>query len=119
MTKILTKGVHIRIDNSIDKRKQILESALLTAKLLQEYENLKVIRNEKLKQLSLLKKIIKEIKILFNNLEYKELPEVKLPKPKESKKPSKKIKTIKQEEPKTKLQLELEEIRKKLENLKI
>lgn len=117
MPKFETKGLHIKFLNPIDNRKEILESALLTANLLQKYEDFKSIRNEKTKQKALLKKTIKEIRLLFKDLEYKELPEYKIPKT--QKKPKETKPDLKETITKTKLESELESIRKKLENLKI
>ncbi len=119
MPKLTTKGLHIKFFNPIDNRKQILESALLVTNLLQKYEDFKSIRNEKEKQKALFNKTIKEIKLLFKNLEYKELPEYKTQKQKISKK-TKEIKIdLKKPITKTQLELELESIKEKLENLKI
>lgn len=119
--KSLHSGVHVRIQDSIDKRKSILESALLSTNLLQKHEDFKIIRNEKRKQMALFKKIIKEIKLLAKELEYKELPEAKIPK-RES--PKKLIKQAEKEISiekisKTRLEHDLEDIRNKLQNLKI
>lgn len=118
----LGKGVHIRFTESVEKRKDILESALLSANLLQKYEDIKPLRNEKDKQIALFKKIIKETRILFKELEYEDLPDVKIPR-RES--PQKLVqeakKEIKQQSPipKSKLHYDLADIRNKLENLKI
>lgn len=120
--KKLGKGVHIRIEDQIDKRKIILESALSVANLLQKHEDLKPIRNEKAKQIALFRKIIKETRLLFKELEYEELPEFKLPQKESSRKLMKEIKEeMELEKPitKTRLEHELEDIRNKLENLKI
>lgn len=113
--KTLGKDVHVRVSNSIDKRKSILESALLSNNLLQKYEDLKAIRNEKSKQIALFKKTIKEVILLFKDLEFKELPEIKIQKEEIIKK------EIMEEKPisRTKLESDLDNIRNKLENLKI
>lgn len=120
--KKLGKGIHIRITDSIDKRKNILESALLSTNLLQKYEDIKPVRNEKTKQVALFKKIIKETRILFKELEYQELPEVIMPQRESPKKLIKQAEhKLKLEAPisRTKLQQDLTDIRNKLENLKI
>lgn len=118
MPKTLHSGVHVRLENYIDKRKNILESALLNVNLSQKYEDFKIVRNEKAKQISLFKKIIKEINLLFKDLEYEELPEVKISK--KELKEEKIIKDIKEKSiSKTKLEVDLEDIKNKLENLKI
>lgn len=111
------KGVHIRVADSIDKRKTILESALLSANLLQKYEDIKPVRNEKTKQIALFKKTVKEVRLLFKELEFEDLPEFKLQKKEDlneeiSEEPEKPLH-------KAKLESDLEKIRNKLENLKI
>lgn len=118
--KVLGKGIHIRLSNSIDKRKLILESALLSNNLLQKYEDLKAVRNEKSKQIALFKKTMKEINLLFRELEFKELPEIKIPKEEPIRK-GRKEKMIEKETPivRTKIESDLDNIRSKLENLKI
>ncbi len=120
--KTLGKGVHVRLQEPIEKRKDILESALVSANLLQKYEDIKPLRNEKRKQIALFKKIIKETRILFKELEYEELPEVKIPKVEIPKKLIQEAKhNLKLEAPisRTKLEQDLADIRNKLENLKI
>lgn len=116
--KILGEDIHVRVSNSIDKRKLILESALLSNSLLQKYEDIKAVRNEKTKQMALFKKTMKEIILLFKELEFKELPEIKIPKEETFKRTKKEIM---EEKPvsRTKLESDLDNIRNKLENLKI
>lgn len=121
----LSGEVHVRMEDSLEKRKTILESALLSANLTQKYEDFKAVRNEKTKQLALFKKLMKEVAFLFKDFEFKELPEVKLPKP-EIQEEIREIRggykgSAEEIEPteKTKLERDLEDIKSKLENLKI
>lgn len=122
MKKLEHKGVHVRLEEPIAKRKEVLESAIYSTELLQKYENFKKIRNLKRKQKALFKKTIKELKLLVDELELKELPTVKIEKPK--KEPEEELKITKKkikEIPKTKSKFaeELEKIRSRLQKLQI
>lgn len=110
--------IHVRIENHIQKRKNILESAIFSTELLQKYENFKKLRNQKNKQMALLKKTVKEISLLFKELKFKELPQIKIEKEGPIAPKIFKEKEIPQPR-KDELSRELESIKSKLENLNI
>lgn len=111
--------LHVRIDEPIKIRRNILESAIEAAEALKIYERFKAIRKEKVRQEKELKGIIKELAVAMDNLE-KSLPSA----PHEEKpkmysiKPEVKEKPIKPRlEQKTKLEIDLDEIKEKLSRI--
>lgn len=66
--------VHIRLENPVSTRKEILTYALNTAKLLKDADELSIIREKKIKTIRKLSRVLKEIKILE-----KQLSEIRLP----------------------------------------
>lgn len=66
--------VHIRLENPVSTRKEILTCALDTAKLIKDIDELSIIREKKIKTIRKLSRVLKEIKILE-----KQLSEIRLP----------------------------------------
>jgi len=66
--------MHVRIDNSINTRKEILKTALDTTRLLKDFEKFKDIRERKTNEIKKLHKVFKEIKLLKSHLKRYGLP---------------------------------------------
>lgn len=74
---MVTKAeLHMRMDNPVNIRKLVLESAIDATRLQQHLKNLKKIRRQKLEQQKMFKQVIMEIKELFKNIEFESLPEL-------------------------------------------
>lgn len=121
---------YTQIQEPLNVRRSVLEAALYSAEILKSYENLKKIHAEKDAYKRKLKTIINNIKILNNRIteELPELPQEEKPtpfkKPAPIKPPKIEIKIpIKKKEiqpaVKSQLDLELADIKSKLEELKI
>ena len=77
--KVVTKEeelVHARISNPIFVRKTLLESAILGAEILKGYERIKKLEVTKISYRSQVRKIIRELRELVNELETEKLPKV-------------------------------------------
>lgn len=114
----ISSQLHVQVNNPIDKRREILESAVTSTELLQRYQDFKKIRQEKNKQRAIFKKLIKEINMLMKELEIQELPSTGK-KPKQIKQIKEKTITVIQPKSTDKLTRDLQEIQDKLNNLKI
>lgn len=123
-----TSILHVQIDNPTDVRRNILESAINSAEILKNYEKYREIRHRKKQYMERFAKISKEIKEEINKLE-DNLPEIKeevkkpeIPRVTEQK-PVVKVKKVVHKEPiikqqpKSKLEQDIDEIRKKLARL--
>ena len=108
--------VFVRLTDSVELRKDILESAKTTAHILKNFEKLNFICKQKKKESFKLNLVFSEIKSLMNSMN---LREVAGSESKQEKKVifSKKEDKAKQK-PKDKLSLDLEEIERKLNSLK-
>jgi hypothetical protein len=83
---------YVNIEQPISVRRTILESSRLSIHILQGYENLKLLRNEKLELIQEYDKVIKEIISLILKIR-SDLPSVP-----QTKKSKKKITSVKKEE---------------------
>ena len=113
--------IHVKINEPTELRRNILEAAIESAESLKIYEKTKAIRRNKKTQEKELKAIMKELKLaidlLDKNLPWAGTEEIK-PKPKILK--PKKIEEPRQiikPEPKSRLEMDLEEIKRKLSRL--
>ncbi|MFC1753151.1 hypothetical protein ACFL96_07115 [Thermoproteota archaeon] len=71
---------YVEIHNPVDFRRSVLEASRDLLRGLQKYEDLKKVRNKKLKEISILKSVIKEINSLVNQAR-NVLPSVNAPVP--------------------------------------
>jgi len=112
--------LHIRIDEPVELRKGILESAIDVAESLKLYEGVKAIKRNKNLYKKALKTRVKELRTAVERLE-KNLPKVSTDEPKQKQavgpKESEPTKRIRLVGPKSKLETDLEEIRAKLNKL--
>ena len=111
---------YVEIPNPVDCRRSVLEASRDLLRGLQKYEDLKKIRFQKLREMSVLKNIIKEINTLLNQAR-NSLPSVtvRIPEPakqKEAKKAQRpKKKAIEEEE--AKKPREVAELEKQLKDI--
>jgi len=121
---------YTQIQEPLTIRRSVLEAALYSAEILKSYENLKKIHAEKDAYKKKLKTIIANIKILNSRIteELPELPQEERPQPVKKPEPIKPLKVeikipikkkLMQPVAKSGLDLELEDIKSKLENLRI
>lgn len=128
MVKI-SSSVHVRLENGLNLRKEILETALRASELMRRFKEYKKENKEKTILIDKFKKEISNISSSLHDLEFKELPREitkKLSLPEEEIKQKiaeKTVEEIEQEfkEPitKTELEIELESLKSKIENIKI
>ncbi|MBI2109595.1 hypothetical protein HYT58_00280 [Candidatus Woesearchaeota archaeon] len=116
--------VHVRLETPVHIRREILESAIETAEILKSMDRVMQFQQQKLRYWERLRTSINKIRTTNNQL-FTSMPQISLPKPKKSPeikilKPSELIKPKPQKEKKENpLSKELDDIRRKLENLKI
>ena len=128
MVKI-SSSVHMRLEDGLTLRKEILETALRASELMRRFKEYKKENKEKTILISRFKKEISNISSSLHDLEFKELPREitkKLTLPEQEIKQEiadKTVEEIEQEfkEPivKSELQSELDSLRAKIENIKI
>ena len=68
--------VHVRIDNPISTRKEILKTAIDTTKMLYSYNEILMLRDKETKLINKFKVLHKEIIKLQKNLEDADLPKI-------------------------------------------
>lgn len=107
------EDVFVRITESTDLRKEILESAKISTNILRNCENLTSIYNKKKKESFKLNLVLSEVKSLVNTMQFKEVSSDH-----ETQKQEKIIVPKKDFKQKDKLSMDLEEIEKKLNSLK-
>jgi len=117
--------MHVMVENPVTLRKEILKSAIDSTKLLKHYEDTRYTRAKKVAAMNDFKENLDKLKELLNNLQ-STLPiieekeeageeEVKTVKPKVIKGEMKPMKA----KPKSRLDIELEEIEEKLRRIEI
>ncbi|MEW6063143.1 MAG: hypothetical protein AB1571_02120 [Nanoarchaeota archaeon] len=122
MIKEKPEVMHVMLSSPYYLRKEVLKTAIDSTKLLKYFEDIKEIKAKKEAYLGHFKKIFDDMAKLSVDL-YNSLP--KFEEEKETEKPGVKISKIQQPKKpiktpeKSKIELELEEIEKKLENIKI
>ncbi len=120
--------VHVRIENPISKRKELLSSTITIVELLKRYERIKQIQKEKAETRALFKTKIRSLNRLSKLIGLKDMPlqteeikKVKSVKGEKVFKPVKKVKVkkvVKKElTGNEKLDVQLDELRRKLESL--
>tara|TARA_Y100000310_G_scaffold283455_1_gene305422 strand:- start:1151 stop:1543 length:393 start_codon:yes stop_codon:yes gene_type:complete len=120
--------VHVRVDNPISKRKEILAITINTVELLKRYERIKLIQKEKAQTLALFRTKMRSLNRLSKLVGLKEMPlqmnEVKKVKSVKGKKVFNPVKKVKAKKVKKKeltgnekLDVQLDELRRKLDNL--
>lgn len=127
MVKI-SSSVHTRLENAMELRKEVLETALRATELMQKIKNYKKENAEKKIMITKFKKEISELKGVVHELEFKDLPKEitqKLePKTELKVKPAKEIEREVREEiekpiVRSEMEQEIEDLRAKIENIKI
>jgi len=128
MEEIKPDGViHVKIDEAVMKREDLLTCAKGTIQLLKEYQEFKKLRKEREKTQEKFLSLTKEIVKLIRKLKARQLPKLPIEEkiPKEKKKPVKIIKKVKKEEVKREptvteeLDKELQDIQDKISTLEI
>lgn len=122
--------VHVRVDSPESLRKVILRTAIDSAKLIQDYVELKAIREEKKRLVGQLYDVLRMIRKIESELKSRHLPKVKEEKPvkvapmvREAPKAEKPVEEFKEERPVygksdiEKLQDELKGVEKRLSKL--
>ncbi|QQG39018.1 MAG: hypothetical protein HYS32_00980 [Candidatus Woesearchaeota archaeon] len=126
-------GMHVAINSPLEMRREILESAISSAEILQHYEKIKEIKHRKLQYRKRLKKVLSELKFIAKELD-NELPKVKIQEDEKPKRvaqpkipslmpptPPKIIKQVikkpQREAHKSKLETDLEELKRRLSKL--
>ncbi len=71
------ESVHVRLDDPISKRKDILQTAVMTVELLKKYDVVRELRKEKTKEMDKLRVILNDIKKMTKQIKTKDLPKVK------------------------------------------
>ena len=71
------ESVHVRLDNPISKRKNILQTAVMTVELLKKFEVVRDLRKEKVKEMDKLRIVLNDIKKMTRAIKTKDLPKVK------------------------------------------
>jgi light-regulated signal transduction histidine kinase (bacteriophytochrome) len=122
----ISSSIHTRIENGLELRKEILETALRTTELIQRFKDYKDYNSEKKKLITKFKKDVKELKEVVNNLELKDLPkeytrELSIPEIKKIIKPSREITREILEKPiiKSEIERELDILRNKISSLEV
>ena len=121
----ISSSVHTRIENGLELRKEILETALRTTELIQRFKDYKNYNSEKKKLITKFKKDVKELKEVVNNLELKDLPkeyesEMISPEIKEIIKPVEQIRReIQRPIIKSEIERELDTLRDKISSLEV
>jgi len=125
--------MHVQVEGPIDLRKQVLNTAINSAEILNHYEVLREIKHRKKQYQQKLREVLKELNELKAKLD-SDLPEVKdfdhkktkyiapmtpLPKPKKEEKQKLEKKAVKKQRSphKNPLEREIESMRRKLESL--
>jgi hypothetical protein len=67
-------SVHVRVDEPISKRREVLQTAIFSVELLRRYDHLEAIRHEKAKELARFKKTLRSIHSLLKLVRLEELP---------------------------------------------
>jgi hypothetical protein len=123
--------VHIRLDNSINKRRMVLQSAIDVIALLKRYENIKNLSKQKHEAYDEFRKVISSINWMVRQIRVKDLPlnaddlSEYTPKPvKEKTAVQKVVRKVKKaiqakvpEERKDSLDWQMQELRRKLNSL--
>lgn len=121
----ISSSVHTKIENGLELRKEILETALRTTELIQRFKDYKNYNSEKKKLITKFKKDVKELKEVVNNLELKDLPkeyesEMISPEIKEIIKPVEQIRReIQRPIIKSEIERELDTLRDKISSLEV
>ncbi|MCD4759851.1 hypothetical protein K8R33_03110 [archaeon] len=107
--------IYVKIENALSVRKQILEAAIEASSLLKRLESYKLLREMKLQQIKDLKKLMNKIDKEFSGFT-RDLPKIKL---------EEEIEELQEEEKPVKakglseIDIELEEIKRKLAQLRV
>lgn len=72
--KNVEENVHVRIETPIDKRKEILQTAIYTVELLKQVEIIKKIREERLENIEKLGRTFASVNNLMRLVRIKDLP---------------------------------------------
>jgi len=115
--------IHIKFehDEALNSKKEILSSEINCLRIMKYIKNYKTLRKKELQLKTTLRRNIGELQTKINNL-CKIVPSIKVSKnllPEEKIEEIKKRTDRKTEKPKDKIEIELEEIQKKLASLKI
>ena len=71
------ESVHVRLDNPISKRKDILQTEVMTVELLKKYEVVRELRKAKVREMDNLRIVLSDIKKMTKDIKTKDLPKVK------------------------------------------
>ena len=120
----ISSSVHTRLENALGLRKEVLETALKATELLQKFKQYKKDNREKSQQITKFKKEISGLKDAIHELEFKDLPKNIIKEQKPEAKPLKEAaQEIKKqiEEPivKSELQQQVEDLRTRIDSIKI
>ena len=113
----LDSSLHAQVERHVEQRKVILESALGATTLLQHYEAFKGILQQKKEQRALFKQIIKDIHVLFSELQVNDLPETRVASLKVKEHTQKEQASQQHVVPRDKLAMDLMSIQEKLNSL--
>ncbi|MDP3918436.1 MAG: hypothetical protein Q8Q35_00840 [Nanoarchaeota archaeon] len=67
-------SIHVRLDNPIQKRKDVLSTAINVVELLRDFEKIKIIRKEKLQEMEKLRETYTDIRKLYRSLNVNDMP---------------------------------------------
>lgn len=108
--------MYVRIDHSVMLRKEILETAIEIANLIKRWEGYKVLREKKLQQIKVLKKLMSDIEKEFRSFN-RDLPKVEIEKVDKEVKEGVEV-SVKKREIST-IDKDLEELKAKLAQLRV
>ena len=66
------ESVHVRLDNPISKRKDILQTAVMTVELLKKYEVVRELRKAKVREMDNLRIVLSDIKKMTKDIKTKD-----------------------------------------------